>query len=121
MSLAELTQRPCTIIRRSVDDNAAEDSHGNKIPTENQVETTCYFQQDQRLERAEDDELGESKGLAIFRADEALHTGDAVVLDGETYELVGDPWRVENPRTQTTSHVEVTLRRTAGPGDEVGS
>lgn len=111
--------RPCTLLQRS--EGETEDDYGNPIPVETAVETVCEIQQQQRFEREDADELAESRWLLILPIEQSVNTGDAVVVDGETYELVGDPWRVRNPRTGIHSHIEATVRRTSGPGDEVGS
>lgn len=41
----------------------------------------------------------------------ALDAGAKVEVDGVEYEVDGPPWRATNPRQQTVSHIEATLRR----------
>jgi hypothetical protein len=116
--LASLINRKCTIFRRSP--SGSSDDYGNAIKTETAVETLCEIQQRSRDERDDQGELSDTLWNAYFPAGTALRTGDEVRVDGIGYfELVGDPWPARNPRTQAESHLEATLRRTAG--DEEGS
>ena len=50
-----------------------------------------------------------------------MNTSDTVIVDGQEYELVGEPWDARNPRTRAQSHIEATVRRTRGADDEQGS
>lgn len=56
----------------------------------------------------------------FFLPDVDVHTGDAIVVDGHTYELTGEPWEARNPLTQTVSHIEASVERVAGT-EETGS
>lgn len=113
MPLATLLNLPVTIVRR--DDLGDEDERGNDLPTETLVETVGELQQQQRAEPADAGELSDTRWLLILPAGTDIRTGDGIVCDGQRYEMVGDPWHARNPRTQTASHVECTLRRTASP------
>jgi hypothetical protein len=117
MSLAQLLNRPVTIISRS--DSGETDELGNEIPTETAIETVGELQQRQRDEPGAQGEFSETTWLLVLPTGTEIDTGDAVVIDGRIYELVGDPWAARNPRTQTESHVEATVRRAAG--EEAGS
>lgn len=108
--LAQLLNRPCTILRRS--ESGSEDDYGNEIPDEQQVETVCELQQRSRQEPGNEGELSDTSWLAIFPAGTELDTGDGLLVDDQKYEMVGDPWIARNPRTRAVSHVEATLRRT---------
>lgn len=119
MALSTLINRPATILRRTYDEGVTDD-YGNAIGTDEAIETVCEIQQRARTEPAGAGELSVTEWLAIFPAGVDLRTGDAVVVDGAVYELIGDPWAARNPRTQAESHIEATLRRTAGDED-VGS
>lgn len=122
MSLSQLLNRPITITRRSP--SGEKDEYGNDVPDETLVETVGELQQRQTQgndEPAGQGELSDTQWLLILPAGTAIRTGDSVTVDGEVYELVGDPWHVRNPRTRTESHVECAVRRTASTDDEVGS
>jgi nucleoid DNA-binding protein len=113
VTLAKLLNTPCTILRRSA--SGAEDSYGNPIETEEEIETVAEIQQQQRSEAGDAGELSDTAWLGVFPAGTDLRTGDAVRIDGiGGFELVGDPWPARNPRTQQASHVEASLRRTMG-------
>lgn len=117
MSLASLLNRPMVVINRS--DDGDTDEYGNAIPTETLVETVGELQQAQRTEPGDAGETSDSRWLLVLPAGTVVNTGDAVIVDGEVFEVVGAPWPARNPRTQITHHIEATLRRTAG--DEGGS
>lgn len=116
MSLTSLINRPCLLIRRS--ESGDTDDYGNDIATETIVATVCEIQQIRRTEPATEGELSQGDWVAFFLPGTALDTSDAIEVDGlGTFELVGGPWVVRNPRTQQESHVEASLRRTAGAED----
>jgi hypothetical protein len=79
--------------------------------------TVCELQQARRDEQEDSGEVSRDTWTVFFQADEDVETGDAVVVDGQTFELIGDPWQARNPRTGTESHIEATARRTAGAED----
>lgn len=116
MSLTSLMFRPCTIVRREA--SGSTNAYGDKIDSETAVSTTCELQQRGRGEG--EDDVSDTRWLCVLPIDTEIHSGDAVIVDGETYEVDGEPWRA-NSGNASMHHVEVTLRRTAGPGDEVGS
>lgn len=113
--LASLINTPCTIVLRS-DEDYDEFSEGPPEPTE--IETFCELQQTRRDEPERQGESSETTWTVFFHADEDVQTADAVIVDGDTYELVGDPWTVRDPFKETTSHIEATARFT---GSETGS
>lgn len=117
MSVRLLVNRSCTVIRRTPSGSAT--PYGDKIRTEESVATVCELQQRGRGEGA--DEVSDTRWLAVFLPSEKIHAGYGLIVDSETYEIEGEPWRVRNPRTKIVSHVEATVRRTSGQGDEVGS
>lgn len=117
MSIQSLVNRPCTIVRR--EDSGEANAYGDQIQDETSVSTVCEIQQRGRGEG--DDEVSDTRWLGLFLPSVELHAGDAVTVDGETYEVEGEPWRARNPRTGSESHLEATLHRVTGPGDEVGS
>src|SRR5688572_27377107 len=114
MPLSQLLNLPCTITRRtpSADDEEIND-YGDPVQNETEVDTVCELQQRARSEDDLQGELSDTSWLLILPAGTAIDTGDAVTIDGKTYELVGDPWQARNPRTETVEHIEATLRRTA--------
>lgn len=117
--LSQIVNRPCTITRRLA--SVSEDEFGNEIPDEEEVVTVCELQQRSTDELGEQGELADARWQAFFFPAEAIRTGDKLTVDGEEYEVVGDPWRARDPLTQAGSHIEVNLRRTSSSLDEVGS
>lgn len=117
--LSQLLSLPVTIKRRS--DSGQDDDYGNEISGETVEETVGELQQQRALANAEPADLGETsdtKWLLILPAGTDIRTGDAIVADGQLFEMFGDPWPARNPRTGIESHVEATVRRVAGAEDE---
>lgn len=110
--LSTLINRPCTIWSRSASTDV--DELGDAIDDETATETVCELQQHQRSEPGDQGEFSDTGWLLFLLPGTALDTSDQVEVDGQVFEVVGAPWEVRNPRTQTVSHIEATLRRTAG-------
>lgn len=122
MSIQTLLNRPCQIVRRTA--STTEDAYGNLIPDETITSAVCELQPRAQSQSSEPGMLGEvsdTHWVIFLLPGETLRTGDSVIVDDETYEIVGDPWRARNPRTQQFEHIEAPARRTAGADDEVGS
>src|SRR5690349_18878201 len=122
MTLTQLINQPVVILARS--ESGDTDDYGNDVPSEDAIETLGYVEQRRRTEDEDSGEVSESDWLGIFLEEDTafLDTASAVWVPGlGEFELVGAPWPAYNPRTQVTSHVEATMRRTAGSEDSVGS
>lgn len=113
MSLARLINRPCTLRHRT--GGTGIDRDGNEVPEVVEIATVCEVQQRQRREDA--DEIGDARWIAFFLPEVEVGAGDELVVDGVTFQIEGDSWHARNPRTRQPSHIEATLRRTAGAGD----
>jgi len=114
MNISELLTRTCTLLLR---ETSGEDAYGNEETETTELETVCEVQQAQRLEEPAEGEVSDTRWNGYFPVEpgEALSTGDAVRATGiGVLELVGAPWVVRDPETQTDSHVEATLRLVAG-------
>lgn len=114
--LNSLINRPCKIVRRSPSGEI--DEYGDEEPTEAIVDTVCEIQQRARDEDELAGELSDTLWTVFFLPGEQVGTGDQLIVDGQVYEFVGEPWDARNPRLQAASHIEATVRRT---GPEVGS
>lgn len=112
--LTDLLSRSMTIVARS--DTGDTDEYGNPVPTEAATTVLGELQQVRRDEPGDQGELSDTHWLLILPAGTSIDTGDAVICDGEIYEVVGDPWPARNPRTGAQSHIEATLRRTGSEG-----
>jgi hypothetical protein len=110
--LAQLINRECLLLRRVP---GSTDELGNVIQTDDAVETVVELQQ--RRTDEHDNTVSDTDWVAFFLPTEDVRSGDAVLVDGFKYEVVGDPWEARNPRTQAASHIEAGLRRTAGSED----
>ena len=108
--------RTATILNRS--EGETEDRFGEPENTDSAVEVLCDLQQRQRDEREGESETSDADWNLFLPAGTTFRTGDAVVVDGLVYEAVGAPWPVWNPSIRGISHIECTVRRTAGTGDD---
>lgn len=122
MALAQLLNRPCTIIHRTAGEG--EDRYGNRKSAVEEIATVCEIQESKRSlsgrssEAGGSGEVSDAEWLGIFPAGTPLGTADSIRVDGiGELEVVGEPWPARNPRTQAISHIEAPLRRTAG-GEE---
>lgn len=112
MTIAKLLNLPCTITHRQEGDQ--HDTYGNDLDDETTTTTVCELQQRQRAETPND--IAGTTWALYLPAGTAIDAGDTVEIDGESYEVFGEPWPARNPVTQVVSHIEATARRTAGVG-----
>jgi hypothetical protein len=111
---------PATLLLRTP---TGEDEYGGETSEPEEVEVLCEIQKQIRRaaeEPGDQGELSDTLWNGYFPNDRAaeLRTGDSVRVEAlGSFELVGDPWLARNPRTQAVSHVEASLRRTAGSED----
>lgn len=116
VSLATLLSRSMTLIQR---DYLGElDAYGAEIPTDSTTEILGELQQTRRSEPNDAGEFSDTAWTLFLPAGTLINTGDAVICDGERFEVVGAPWPARNPRTGVASHIEASLRRTASAADE---
>jgi hypothetical protein len=117
VTLAQLINRPCTIVHRLPGEDR--DEYGNRIPKENSVDTVCELQQQPGASfRSEsEDQVSDTRWVLFLPAGTDVAAADTVTIDGDGYELLGDPWPVRNPRTGVPSHIEAPVKRTDAMGD----
>lgn len=109
--LAELINRTCTITTGV----EADDFGIDPAPAPGAVVTTvCELQQRNRTEPGDSGEVSVSDWVLFLLPDETITTADRIEVDGEVFEVVGEPWVARNPISQADSHIEATVRRTAG-------
>lgn len=115
MSIAGQLTRPCTIRHRPVlDEDPEVNEYGDPVPgAPIVVETFCEIQQRQRDEGDDQGELSDTRWLLVLAAGEQIGSADTVVVDGQAFELVGDPWPVWDRLVGAADHIEATVRRTA--------
>lgn len=111
MIAAPLT-RSCTILRRT--DSGDENDYGDPIAGDpDQITTVCELQQRQRDEGDQQGELSDTHWNLYLPAGTELGSADTVIVDGQAFELVGDPWPAWDRTVQRVDHIEATVRRTA--------
>lgn len=115
MSISTLINRTCHLHLR--DESGTLDDYGNDLPSVTVTATVCEIQPRRANEDDNQGELSDDDYVAYFIPGTDLSTADAVVVAGETFELVGKPpvWR--SPRTGENVYVAAYVRRTAGSED----
>lgn len=110
--LRSLMSQPLTIERRGT---ITTDEYGNEVPsTTSTVTTAGYLEQTTATEITVDRETYVTDWLAVLFADVELDASDRIVYGSSTFEVVGSPHRVWNPRTRRTHHLEARLVEVVG-------
>lgn len=109
--VTDLIRRPCTLVKRPV---ASKSRYGNPTRDSIDVQTVCELQQRTRDEIGEQSEVSTSDWMAFFLPTEVVGREDRLIVDGETYEMVGGPWPVTHPPTGRVSHIEASVRLIKG-------
>lgn len=102
-----LLNRSITILRRPADANYDEFRDG--APEPERIAAKGALDQRQASERGE--EVPQGDWRLFLAAGEEIGPGDAVEIDGITYEVTGEPWPVEDKLGGRISHIEVGLNR----------
>ena len=108
MSLATFINQPCTIITRTAD---AVDQYGDQTKTETSTSSLCELQPSGAPREAEGGNIGETTWRLYLEGGVALNADDAVIVDSETYELVGDAEVRRNSRTGADDYTVAIVRR----------
>lgn len=106
--IADLLTRPCTIYQ--VDDGLADEYGNPELEPDSGTTTVCELQQERGFE-ADETVVSVTRWRLFLPPDAVLAGRDYVVIDGDTYTMVSDPWVVRNPRTGVNHHVECVVRR----------
>lgn len=110
MTLAGLLNQTCTITTRT--DAGTADRYGNPDQTEATTSTVCYAEQRSRSETKDGKgEVQQEDWLVILPAGTTVNGLDKITVGTLVLEVVGPPWPVRNPRTQSESHVECNARK----------
>ncbi len=119
MSVQRMMKTPCVLLLRQEEEE--EDALGEPVLGEPiEVETRCAFQQRDRDEPKGAGETSDTLWNLFLPWGTEINTGDAVIVKGHRYELVGDPWDAAEG-SRSLWHVAATCRRVAGAGDAEGS
>lgn len=110
--LSQLLTQNIQIVTQSYND-ATLDEYGNPTPDKTTIDVLGYVQEIGRAERA--GYVPEATDLLIVPTGLTLTADDVVIDDlGLTYQVIGPPSYVRNPRLNTVDHIEATLKRSAG-------
>lgn len=75
----------------------------------------CEVQQQTRQEPLEGGgAISVTEWLAFFLPDEDIRPEDSLILDEDEFQVIGEPWKVRNPRTQAFSHIQAKLELIEG-------
>lgn len=94
-----------------VAETGAEDEYGNPTEQTTTTATTCWLHQTQRSEGTVDANTQDETWQLYLPPTVTIDGGDRITVQGVIYELIGPPWRAFNPRLETTTHIEATVRR----------
>lgn len=108
--LANRLKRQVTIQHHAESGNL--DVYGSDISSVIEIQTVGELQQRSRDEA--EGAISQTNWVLFLPPATAIDTNDVVTVDGESYEVTGDPWQAFNPRTGEFEHVEASLRRTSG-------
>lgn len=111
MTVGALMNQACTITTRV--DAATKDRYGNPDHTEATVSTVCYWEQRSRTETSGEGVVAVEEWLVMLPAGTTVDQNDKITVGALSLEVLGPAWPALNPRTQSTSHVEVTCKRSA--------
>ncbi len=111
MGVDRMMTRTATLIRRVP--TGEKDRYGNATTKPVEEVVRCALQQRQRKEHEEGGEISDTLWDLFLPFGTDVGTGAAIRVDGEQYELVGEPWDAcEGSRSMW--HVAATVRRTSG-------
>lgn len=103
---SRLLTTPCqivTVVAGSLDE------YGDATRTSSTASTTCHLQQDQSSEQG--GVIEQSRWRVYLPASVSLSGADHLVINGDSYNLTGDPWPVIRPTTGKVDHVECLAER----------
>lgn len=106
--IENLINRSCTIERVT---EGEPDAHGNPAEVTTEHKTCCEIQQ---RSVQEPDGMSIGQWVGFFKPCTDVSADDRILVDGETFAVVGDPWDARNPRTRKASHIECRLERVSG-------
>ncbi len=107
MSLDTFINQPCTIIQRTAD---TADAFGDLSKTETSTPSVCELQPTKEAE-VEGGNIGITTYRLYLEGLVALNADDAVIVDSEMYELIGDAVPRRNSRTGIVEYTEAIVRR----------
>lgn len=113
MSFAGLLNQPLTIQHRS--DTGPTDDYGNLAPGTTSVdETTGYVEQTEAQEITVDRQTYRTDWRVFLAAGVSVDASDRIVYGSRTFEVIGSPHEVWNPRSRVVHHIEVRAREVTG-------
>ncbi len=100
--------RVCMIISRTAD---VADTFGDITKTESTTDAICELQPLPGRSEVEGGNLTETLFNLYLSGMVALNADDAVIIDSETYELVGDSAPRRDPQTQQVLYTKAVVKR----------
>lgn len=113
MTITALMNQPVDIIRRTISGTA--DEYGNTPTVEaDPVETVGYLEQTDATEVLVDRETYISDWLIVLPSGTPVDSSDRIEALGRSFEIIGDPREVWNPRLQVVGQIEIRAREVNG-------
>jgi hypothetical protein len=112
VSLLGLLTQPLTVQHRSA---TSKDEYGNDvITTTSTVGINGYVEQTDAQEVTVDRETYQTDWLVVLPAGTPVDGSDRIVHGDRTFEVVGRPHEVWNPRTRSVHHIKARAREVVG-------
>ncbi len=107
MTISQIN-RACTIVSRTAD---TADTFGDLTKTETSTSAFCELQPLPSPRELEGGNLTETLFNLYLDGEYDLNADDAVIIDSETYELIGDSAPRRDPQTQSVLYTKALVRR----------
>lgn len=105
-AVEQLLKIPCQI--NHADPGAVDEYGDHPLSDVTTTDERCWMMQS----TAGEDDLVETERWRFYLPPEVvLDANDSIVVDGATYYVLGNPWRVNDPVTGSHSHIEATAER----------
>lgn len=109
MDPSRLMTIPCTLHHSTA--GGPPDEYGDPTNVVTTTRSKCFLTQSSRREEDAGLPVEIERWLAYFPPDVTLDADDAVEAEGQTFQVLGAPWRAWHPIFRRHTHIEASLRR----------
>ena len=107
MSLVKLLNQPLTLITTGT----TVDEYGDSVISNGSSVTVLgYLEQIQTEENMLDRDTVANEFQAYLPVGTSVSAYDRIGFNGQTFEVMGAPWQVYNPRTGAVSHLQLKVK-----------
>ena len=98
-----------TLTTRSGEDHR--DEYNDVVPNESTSTVKCWWQQTQAVDDTVDTAQATETARLFIEAGATVNATSTLAIGDATWEIVGPPWTVTDPRTGVVTHIEANGRR----------